>query len=218
MHDTEHVNEDAELYALGALGDLERARVERHVRTCDACAARVGEASSAILRLIEGDASDRTPAATRVPHFSNAPRAWIAALVAAAMIVAFLPFGLMTIRSSMESHRAQDGQQVALSAMLAGHFSHAPFVANASGAPDAKVVYAREGGWIYVIAAPGNDRLDIAVTRDGRRTTVASMPPGDAVRSSFVAVPGRSDGVELLDRGAVLASARLVYPSQRTTR
>jgi hypothetical protein len=218
MHDIEHVNEDAELYALGALGDLERARVERHVRTCDECAARVGEASSAILQLIESDASDRFPATTRVPHFSNAPRAWIAALVAAAMIVAFLPFGLMTMRSSMESHRAQDGQQVALSAMLAGHFSHAPFVANAPGAPDAKVVYAREGGWIYVIAAPGKNRLDIAIAHDGRRTIVASMPPNDAVRSSFVAVPGRPDAVELLDRGAVLASARLVYPSQPKAR
>ena len=116
--------------------------------------------------------------------------------------------------SSMEHRQAQDEEQVALSAMLAGHFSHAPFVGNASGAPEAKVVYAREGGWIYVIAAPGKERLDVAVTRDGRRTTVASMPANDAVRSSFVTLPDRPDTVELLDRGAVLASARLAYPSE----
>ena len=59
MRDVEHVNEDAELYVLGALGDLESARVERHVRVCEECAARVGEASATILRLIESDANDR---------------------------------------------------------------------------------------------------------------------------------------------------------------
>ena len=56
MREIEHVNEDAELYALGTLGALDAARIERHVRTCDECARRVAQAEATVLRLID----DRT--------------------------------------------------------------------------------------------------------------------------------------------------------------
>jgi len=50
---TEHIDEMAELYALGSLEDLERARVERHVETCEACAVRLDEASIVVADLAQ---------------------------------------------------------------------------------------------------------------------------------------------------------------------
>lgn len=208
----EHLGEAAELYALGSLGELERTRAERHVRTCDECAARVGLAEAAVLRMIDDDAGATPAIATRALPFTTKPRAWTAALVAAALVAGLLPFGLTAALTSIQNARVQSERQSALTAMLGGHFSHAPFISRQAGAPVAKVVYAREGGWLYVIAAPGNDALTIAVTRGSVQSRVGSMAPDAGVRSAFVTVAGRVDSVELVEAGRTIASAHLAYP------
>ena len=48
-----HIDQEAELYALGMLDDDERARVDEHLTTCEACTVRVGEAESAVAALID---------------------------------------------------------------------------------------------------------------------------------------------------------------------
>ena len=212
MLDADHLGEDAELYALGSLGDGDRARVERHVLACDDCAKRVGDAEATVLRLIESDAAQ--PQVPREPELRFAarfPSRWILA-VAAAFVLGLLPWGITALRST--GGPTPGGEQV-VAAMLAGHFTHVPFVARVPGAPAAKVIYAREGGWIYVIAGAGTDALEIAVLRGGRSTTVGGLAPSDGVRSRFIALPGRVDAVVLLERGAAIASARTIYPAQR---
>ena len=49
----DHIGENAELYALGELDELEAARVERHARTCAACSSRLGDAEATVLQLVE---------------------------------------------------------------------------------------------------------------------------------------------------------------------
>jgi hypothetical protein len=208
----QHLDESAELYALGGLGELERARAERHLRTCDECAVRVGRAEAAVLRMIESDAGDAPAIATRALPFTTKPRAWTAALVAAALVAGLLPFGLTTALTSMQNERVQSERQSALTAMLSGHFSHAPFISREAGAPAAKVVYAREGGWVYVIAAPGKDALTITVTRGTLQSSAGSLAPDAGVRSAFIPVAGRVDSVDLVQAGRTIASAHLVYP------
>ncbi len=44
----DHFDEELELYALGMLEPGERDRVDVHVRTCDACAERLGRAEGAV--------------------------------------------------------------------------------------------------------------------------------------------------------------------------
>ena len=143
------------------------------------------------------------------------PSQWILA-VAAAFVLGLLPWGITALRDRPAGGNAAAGGQVA-AAMLSGHFTHVPFVARVSGAPAAKVIYAREGGWIYVIAGAGTDALEIAVLRGEQSTTVGRLAPSDGVRSRFIVVPGRIDTVVLLDRGAAIASARTIYPAQRAT-
>lgn len=218
MVDRDHLGEAAELYALGSLGDLERVRVERHVQTCDACAARVGEAESTVLALIESHVpapiESHVPAGAtapgRVPAFVRPARGAVGAVVAAAVAAAIVAFSATTL---YDRSARDDRVQTVASAMLAGHFAHAPFVAKQPGAPAAKVVYALEGGWLYVLVAPGPEPLTVTVVQGARRRHVATLPRGDGVRSAFAEVPGRVDLVELVDRGVTIASAHPVYRS-----
>ncbi len=219
MRDLEHLGEDAELYALGGLDDLDRSRVERHVRTCDTCARRLGEAESTILRLIEDGAALDSPtragttsARSTARTFIARPPAWIVA-VAAAFVLGLLPWGALLIRDRGASDSVRPGSipAPALAAMLTSHFAHVPFERRAPHAPAGKAIYARGGGWLYVIVAPGRTALGVAIVVDGRRRTVASIAPGSRTRSAFIARAGRVERVDLLERGAPVASARLVY-------
>lgn len=212
-----HIHEDAELYALGALDELEQARVERHAGVCDACAKRLGEAEATVLQLIEGgEMTDRAPKLDHhvrsVPPNTHAP-AWVAA-IAAAFLIGLLPWVITSLRQRAAVESVHQ-QQLAMRAMLAGHFVDTPFVSRRPGAPAAKVVYAREGGWLYIIVAPGSSLLDVVVVARGRAAKVASLPASTAVRSAFVNQPTRVEMVELRDRGVPVAIAQIVYVSPK---
>ncbi|HKU82028.1 MAG TPA: hypothetical protein VJP76_07645, partial [Candidatus Tumulicola sp.] len=100
-------------------------------------------------------------------------------------------------------------------AMLDGHFAHAPFVARTSGAPRGKVIYALRGGWLYVLATPGRSQLDVALKTAGTARVVASMAPSSLARSVFVRTAGRVESVDLLEHGRAVATASIVYAPQR---
>jgi hypothetical protein len=208
-----HVGDLAELYALGELGDLDRARVERHAAGCDDCVRRLGEAEATVLRLIESEAMPvRRPAnLDRRIRFAARPlrlAPWIAA-VAAAFVIGLLPWGLSSLRDRGAPPPGE--QQVAMNAMLHGHFLHTQFVASAPGAPAAKAIYARDGSWLYVLVAPGPDPLQIAVGTGAVQTIAATLPASSQVRSAYLERPGPAKVVRLLDRGNVVASATIVY-------
>jgi hypothetical protein len=206
----DHVGENAELYALGELDELETARIEHHARTCDECARRLGEAEAVVLQMIESGGVAETRPATldrRVRFAAPASRtpAWMAA-VAAAFVIGLLPWGV-----TMTQRPIADTSQPAIDAMLAGHFAHAPLVALRPGVPAAKVIYPRESGWIYVLVGAGQESFDVATIVKGRTTVVASMAPSGVTRAVFVRVPGRVDSVELLQSGTPVAGARIAY-------
>ncbi|MBV8283975.1 MAG: zf-HC2 domain-containing protein [Candidatus Eremiobacteraeota bacterium] len=204
----EHAGEAAELYALGQLSPQEREQFDRHVRECAQCAARVGEAEATVLRLIEADAANgATP--LRAP-WRPAPKpryaAWMTA-VAAALVLALLPWGWYF----WGPRAATPAEQLAATAMLNGHFLHAALVPVDANAPHAKVIYARDGGWFYVLAGAAKDPLDVVLISNGTRTPVATIAPGDLTRGAFVRENRRYDAIELDDGATPVASAKLVY-------
>jgi hypothetical protein len=207
--DDDHVGESAELYALGELGELESARVERHARTCEPCTRRLGEAEATVLRLIEsGGVPEELPAQpgrVRLVRYA-APAPWIAA-VAAAFVLGLLPWGLTLVHPPVPDADSQ----APVAAMLAGHFVHAPFVGLRPDAPAAKVIYAREGGWLYVLVGAGQEPLEVGTVLEGRTAVAASLAPSNAARAVFVRA-AHVDAVVLLERGAPIASAKIVYP------
>ncbi len=146
---TAHIGESAELYALGALSEDERAQVDAHVVQCDACAARLGEAERTVAAMEEtGSSANRRPRAWRFP----------AAAVAAAFVLGLVPSGWFW--SAQQRANAYDAdREGALAAMVSSHFSHAQFQPLAAGAPKAKLIYARSGRWVYAVAQTGKPLL-----------------------------------------------------------
>src|SRR5689334_5513937 len=123
MHDA-HIGQNAELYALGSLDDVERLRVEAHVANCEDCLRRLGEAEETVLGLERETAEVPLPRNARPPEFrSSRTRGpwWVGVVAAAAALIIgyFLP--------RPASQPVPGTVQVAV---LHSHFSHSQFVGN----------------------------------------------------------------------------------------
>jgi hypothetical protein len=146
----------------------------------------------------------------RGAHVSRQPSkisAWVA-IVAAAFVVGLFPWTLLM------THRAgaAASSQPAIDALLADGFAQAPLAAQRPDAPAAKVLYARDGGWLYVLVAAGQTPLDVAATSGGKSANVATIAASGSARAAFVTLSGRADAVSLLDHGVPIATARLAAP------
>jgi hypothetical protein len=144
----DHIDELAELYALGSLDEAERASVDEHARSCAQCAARVGEAERFIAQTIEQ--REPSPQLHRRMHAAFVPRrspafAW--AGLAAAIAAAFVLGLLLQPPPAFQADRDR-----ALVAMINSHFVHAQFTPLAPDAPKAKVIYGRRAPWRLFIA------------------------------------------------------------------
>ncbi len=212
----DHVGELAELYALGDLSVAERERVDRHARECPQCAQRLGEAEATVLRLIEADAVQASVTPLRRIRSRSTNWATLAA-IAAAFLIGLLPWGVQTLRqrASTPLSTTRDANQLAMNAMLAGHFLHAPLVPLAANAPAGKVIYAREGGWIYVIVAAGAAPLDVDVVSGSTRARVATLDASAQTRAAFVPTSEAIQSVELLEGSTPIAQAKIVSPAKQ---
>lgn len=153
MNTHEHIGELAELYAIGALDDAERAAVDAHVQSCEECSRSLGEAEALIAETIAEREPPRALDARVRKAFASrtaAPPRW-GALVAAAFVIGLLP-GLLFAGLYRPAAPFQADRDRAISAMVNSHFSHAPFIAIASDAPKAKVLYARTARWRFFVA------------------------------------------------------------------
>lgn len=153
MNTHEHIGELAELYAIGALDDAERAGVDAHAQSCVECAKRLGEAESLIAEtIVEREPPPQLDARVRkafVARTATPPR-W-GALVAAAFVIGLLP-GLLFAALYRPAAPFQADRDRAIAAMVNSHFSHAPFIAVSPDAPKAKVLYARTARWRFIVA------------------------------------------------------------------
>lgn len=146
---TLHIGEDAELYALGALTGEERRAVDEHVRTCDLCAAELGQAEAAVAAAIVPSepplSLDR-----RMRTAFAAPLPWrrIAPLLAACFVL-----GLLPLFALLPGHRDTSQHDRAVAALVNSHFAHVAFTAVTPDAPKAKLLYGRGvTGWRLIVA------------------------------------------------------------------
>lgn len=200
-----HVGEAAELYALGALDDRERAQVEAHAAQCDACATALGSAESTVAALI----TERAPSAPLDRRMRSAfmPRpAWQTwSPLAAAAIVLAIVLPLWFTRPASPPSNAD-----AIVAMTNSHFTHSQFGALAASAPKAKVIYARTGAWWYVIAQT-NRAYTVAVVENGKLRRIGTLHANGNAAQLYVAHPPPARMVLLLDGGTPVARATLQY-------
>jgi hypothetical protein len=187
-----HLDQEAELYALGMLDDRERGRVDEHLLTCRECTVLVGEAEAAVAALI--DATQVRPPQRRAARWPIA--------VAAAFAVAAA--GLLG--QDVLLHGALDHDGRLLATMVDGHFDHTQFHAPGGAEIPAKVIFERHGKW-YEILADGTPAWHVVLVRpDGTRETA---PGGFAHRGdasvAYLAPSTPVRSIELVD-----ASGRLV--------
>ena len=223
-----HVGENAELYALGLLEARERAAIDAHVAGCSTCMRRVGEAeeTAAILAqslpryAVSPRLAERLARAANAPEQVRAGRpvvvhlprrvhpAWFAgmAAVAAAIAITFSGYETFRERSSLQT------EEVALATVARSHFFHQT-LANAapSDSLTAKVLYARDGAWFYVIVDEPPPALHVMETVGGVERDLGPPLTDGRVETLFVPNAGHPSQIELRSGSTPVASARLTY-------
>ena len=191
-----HIDEEAELYALGMLEDDERARVDEHLATCEPCSVRVGEAEAAVAALV--DSTQQRKPERRIARWPIA--------VAAAFAVAAA--GLLAQNVSLHAAVGTDG--ALLATMVNSHFDHIQFQAPDGAALPAKAIYERHGKW-YEILADGTPAWHVVFVRpDGSRQAAgAEFERRGAASVVYVAQSQPVRAIELDDAGGrVVGSVR----------
>jgi len=213
---TEHLGENAELYPLGLLDDDAARDVERHIALCSACAGRVAQAQSVAASLAAAlPVASPSPALERRLRDSVRPQlgATKAApsifrfALAAAIALVFLGLGWQTL---VLQQRLKD-EDVALVTMVHSHFNHVSMAPESANPVAAKILYARDGSWIYIIAdKPGGSLHAIAETATG--TVDLGLLTSTGETASLLVRPREPIRSVVLRRADTdVASARLTY-------
>ena len=193
-----HLDDEAELYALGMLDPAREAEIEAHLSECDACRARVVDAEFAAASLA---------AALRPMPPVTARRTWWTTVATAAAIV----FAATTAFESISAHTAS-AQMVrtgaALGAIASSHFAHTTLTSEPGIV--AKALYARDGSWVYVVAqnAPRDAHV---VLRSGTASRDVGVLDAGAPATLFLRTPGRAAEISLLAGERVVAHGVPVY-------
>lgn len=210
-----HLGDDAELYALGALDDDEIAAAERHLAVCDACAAQVARARDVVAALAAPLRAYPPPAIGFPPPAAVAPAraarpGWDRRLAALAA-VAVLGLGIAGWQDVVLT-RQRASADLALAAIVHGHFSHAGFTPGAAGAPAAKVLYARDGAWLYLVVDRPEAGLRLLAEAPGAAPRLLGVTRASgAVATLYVERPGRVGRLVLEDARGTVGTATPSY-------
>ena len=204
-----HLDDEAELYPLGLLDDEERSRVELHVASCDVCARRVQQAEAAALSLAS-QLSDAAPSErlkhriSGIAYGTRRPPAFeqrFALAAAAVVALCILALGWQTL--SLRSHVSE--QSTIMAAIVHSHFNHVAMTPLSAQPVSAKILYARDRSWIYIVAdKPGGALVASAQTPAGERDLGDLSSAGD---SAWLFVRPRETilSVRLVRDGTVVA-------------
>lgn len=215
-----HIDESAELYALGALDESERAGIEQHVSVCETCAVRLEEASVFVAGLAGGLYHAVPPASLeqrvmrsagmRAParHALHAPHWQILAAAAAAFIIALIPAWVAIDRTTLA--RTDDNR--ALARLASAPFNRATFVSPAGNrVMSAKVLYGPRGDWYYIVVMHPHADMRVAYVHDGKMEMLGSVSMHGESGTLYLPINHRMDELALLQGATVVADAHLVY-------
>lgn len=217
----DHIDESAELYAVGSLDDLERARIERHISQCSACAARLAEAEQTVAALAQAQAvpvheappSLRSRLDTSLRPAHRAVLTWhpFAAAIAAAIVLAFIPTWVAFDRNSALLAMQQDERALAKLASAGTQIDHAQFMAPNNQPMNAKVLYGPRGDWYYVVVMHPRPGMHVAYVRSGRMQMLGSVATHGESGTLYLPVNHKMEELALLEGSTVVADAHLAY-------
>jgi anti-sigma factor RsiW len=215
---SEHIGDDAALYALGILDEVSRRRIDAHVATCDACAAQLGEAEMEIAALAAAEPQYQLPAGFAAPAAPQSARAkprarpaWFpsAVAVAAVLVFGFAP-SLYMWQQNRAMHDSMLAENAAIKQLAVGRFRTASFAAMSDGS-DARVMYSPDGSWYVVLVRGATRALQVAWMHDGERTMLGTATPHGDVAMLYLPRSHRMDQLALVDGPTVVAEAQLAY-------
>lgn len=205
-----HLDDDAELYALGLTERERDAEIEAHLAECGDCRARVIAAEEAAASL----AAALPPAPADAKRAQGAPvrpaaerGAWWPSLAAAAAVVLGLTAaaeGFIAQSASAQLARTD----VALTAIASSHFGHTTLTSDPGIV--AKAIYARDGAWCYVVASGAPRGAHVIVRRGGAARDLGALDAG-APATLFVRDPGRPDSIEVVADGRAVARGKPAF-------
>jgi len=219
---TGHLDDDAELYPLGVLDDVAARAVERHIASCRTCAERVTQAG-----LVAASLASTLPAAQPSPALARRlndavrpqtddgarrPKSMFAGFALAAAF-ALASIGLGWRMLDLHSRLAAD--DLALVTLVHSHFNHVSMTPESANPVAAKVLYARDGSWVYIIADQPRGTLHV-VTRTAAAGGDAGILVGSGRTATLLLRPvARIESLSLQRDGTDVASARLAYEGRR---
>jgi hypothetical protein len=214
-----HVGENAALYALGALDDAERARVDAHARHCPSCARLLGEAESEVAAIVAAEGHIEAPPdlQARIERSLRgvtalAPRReralWPLAM-AAALLVGFLP-SMVFWQQERAMRETVALQNAAIGRVTAGDHRTAAF--RSSDAREiASVAYGADGSWYVVVVPNASKAMHVVWMHGGEQTLLGSAVPHGDVATLYLPKSHRMDTLALMDGSRVVAEAQLTY-------
>lgn len=216
---TEHIDELAELYALGTLDEDERSRVDDHADRCEECALRLEEAAIVVADLAQSQPQNPAPprlgsrvtrsiGLTAKPHAAHHLPHWqVLGAIAAAFVVAFIPAWVAVDRNTLS--RNDDNR--ALARIASAPFDRATFMSPRHVPMNAKVLYGPSGDWYYVVVMHPRADTQVAYVHGGRMEMLGSVSAHGESGTLYLPVKHKMEELALLEDGTVVADAHLVY-------
>jgi hypothetical protein len=222
---SQHLGEDAELYALGALERDERERIDAHAATCAACARALAAAMATVAALDDAAIEPVAPPAALGRRIAASARAanpsltrraaWPlpSVLTTAASVALAIGIGAGALVEHGRDTREAARQSAIVATLADAHFLHVSLTPRAAGVPASKAIYGRDGAWLYVVIDAATCACRVVVrTATGERDlgppdtrgTTATLFTRDAVHPTSVALVD--------DAGRIRADAQLAYP------
>lgn len=134
-------------------------------------------------------------------------RSYAAALAIVGLIVG-LTFSLFRVA---ESNAALHGDDVALNLLARSDFETASLTPASDLAPKAKVLFAKDGSWLYVLVAGDAGRLRVSVTLDGATRDLGPLRQRGDVATLFTQPASAPTHVALRDAAGDVASTDITY-------
>lgn len=217
-----HIDDSAELYAIGALDDLERRRVDAHVATCAPCARLRGDAELAVTHAIEADPQYEPSLALRSrlatsldgarPNVRRSPQTgWLA--VAAAFAILALPTGFL-VRNYASMHAEVANNQMLVQKMADGSLASATFepIKPSMPAMSAHVMYAKSGDFYAIVVKHPMHPLQVAyVHPDGTMETIGKIEMQGDMGVAVMPIDHKMLRLALIDGAHVVAEANLAF-------
>lgn len=214
---TGHIEDLAELYALGSLDDPERERVDRHVSGCAPCAQRLCEAEDAVTEIALAQAFHKAPPRLGRRLSGSIGQAMprhrtfaVPAAIAAALILALVPTWI-SIDNNRTANLAMRQDEAALAKIASAPFGRAQFMSPGKRPMNAKVLYGMHGDWYYVVVMHPRPGMQVAYVHGGKMQMLGRVAMHGASGTLYLPVNHKMDELALLAGGTVLADAHLAY-------